>query len=160
VPVLLSVPERAREFWESFVKDVRPNLEGRSVDVWPFGDGPDLAEELASLVMAGYKSATAGLAWEYEAEGVPLPAPGDLNVITTWDGEPRCVVETLEVSVTPFDQVDELFAADEGEGDLSLRYWREAHWSFFSRTCERIGRTPCDDMPVVCQRFRLVYPRR
>ena len=50
------------------------------------------------------------------------------------------------------------FAAHEGEGDGSLRHWREAHTWYFSRVCELLGGTLEDSTPVLCQRFRLAWP--
>lgn len=82
-----------------------------------------------------------------------------LGVVTDWGGTPLCVIETTHVEVVPFDRVDERFAATEGEGDGTLRYWRDAHRRFFSRECARIGRQPDLRMPVVCERFEVVYPR-
>ena len=66
------------------------------------------------------------------------------------------VIETVEVFVVPFNEVTERFAYDEGEGDRSLGYWREAHRNFFGR--QRFEhRTFAEGMPLVCKRFRLVY---
>ena len=42
-------------------------------------------------------------------------------------------------------------------GDRSLEYWREAHWRFFSRTLPNIDKEPATDMPLVCERFRVIY---
>jgi len=53
--------------------------------------------------------------------------------------------------------VDADFAHDEGEGDLSLEYWQEAHKTFFSRVLPKIGKQFSKDMPLVCERFRLIY---
>jgi uncharacterized protein YhfF len=53
--------------------------------------------------------------------------------------------------------VDKDFAREEGEGDLSLQYWREAHRRFFSRSLPKIGRAFSEDMLLVCERFRLIY---
>jgi uncharacterized protein YhfF len=61
------------------------------------------------------------------------------------------------VDVVPFEDVTAEFAAAEGEGDGSLEHWRRAHTAFFARECDRIGRTPAATMPVVCERFGLVY---
>jgi uncharacterized protein YhfF len=61
-----------------------------------------------------------------------------------------------EVEVVPFNQVSARFAAREGEGDSSLEYWRQAHWAFFSRECQRIGRVPNEQMPVVCCSFEVL----
>jgi uncharacterized protein YhfF len=69
-----------------------------------------------------------------------------------------CVIESTHIEIVPFDSVSDSFAAIEGEGDKTLRYWREAHWRFFSRECQRIGREPDLQMPVVCERFKVVYP--
>jgi uncharacterized protein YhfF len=38
-----------------------------------------------------------------------------------------CIVETTEVTLRMYNEVDAEFAREEGEGDLSLEYWREAH---------------------------------
>jgi uncharacterized protein YhfF len=46
----------------------------------------------------------------------------------------------------------------EGEGDGSLQYWRDAHTWYFGRVCEQLGGTLDDSTPVLCQRFRRVWP--
>ena len=46
-----------------------------------------------------------------------------------------------------------------GEGDLSLRYWREAHEGFFRANAEH-GRGFSEQMPVVLERFELLVPTR
>lgn len=124
---------------------------------WYFDDNQPSADALAVLVLAGKKRATAGLLWEYESEGDALPKPGDLSIVTNWAGEPQCVIETLSVVVRPFGDVDEDFAATEGEGDGSLASWRDVHWAYFSRACARIGQTPSQGMLVVCERFEVIY---
>ena len=65
------------------------------------------------------------------------------------------VIETKGVEVVLYGEVSAEFAAIEGEGDGSLAYWRRAHWAYFRREC---ARTPSLDVPVVCERFELVYP--
>ncbi len=85
-----------------------------------------------------------------------ISAVGDLSIITNWDGEPLCIIETTEVQVKAFNQVDEQHAYDEGEGDRSLAYWRQVHWQVFSAECAALGRKPTEDMPLVCERFRVV----
>lgn len=122
-----------------------------------FGDDPELAHELGELVRRGLKTASAGLPSAWEVCGDSLPQVGDVEIIIDWDGEPVAVVEVTEVRVLPFDDVDEAFARDEGEGDRSLSWWREAHWRYFSRECARLGGQPSRAMPVVCRRFRLLH---
>jgi ASCH domain len=76
---------------------------------------------------------------EYDTEGLRPPQVGDLSIVTDWDGLPLCVIETTEVEVQAFQDVDEDFAADEGEGDLSLKYWKDVHWAYFERVCQNFG---------------------
>jgi len=150
----------ADAMWQAFRQAHGEIPAEASYEAWYFGDSPDLAKELAGLVLSGAKTATASLYWEYEAEGEALPQVNGYSVITDFDGNPLGVIQTVEVRILPFDEVEAEFAADEGEGDLSLEFWRGAHWRFFSRACAKLGLQPDLKMPVVCERFRLAYPTR
>ncbi len=149
----------ATNFWNEFLNSPTGKLTTCKAqpEAWGFGDGTEMADELGALVAAGIKTATASLMWEYESEGNPLPKPGDLSIILDGSGSPLCLIETVAVEVRPFNQVDAQFAYDEGEGDRTPEFWRDAHWRFFTRTCREIGREPVQDMPVVCERFKLIY---
>lgn len=152
--------EAVTSYWHAFRdahRDECPGLPEEPPDAWQFGDSAELADSLAALVLAGTKTATAGLLWEYEAEGVPAPVPGKLEIVLDSRDNPVCVIEYTAAEVVPFDQVTAEFAALEGEGDRTLAWWRDAHWKYFSRRCEVFGRTPAMDMPVVCEQFRVVW---
>lgn len=60
-------------------------------------------------------------------------APGESMIALDGAGCPRAVVQTVQLVQRRFDEVDEAFAYDEGEGDRSLAYWREAHRRYFTR---------------------------
>jgi uncharacterized protein YhfF len=109
------------------------------------------------LVLAGQKRATAALLWSHAAETKPVPAPGDFSIVTDFGGKEICIIETTRVDIVPFSKVSAEFAATEGEGDGPLDHWRKVHEAFFGRECERIGRSPDPDMPVVCERFQVVF---
>ena len=146
-------------FWQEYLStlpdDYPPPAQPQA---WSFGDHAALANELAALVVAGVKTATCGALWAYEAEQEPLPQLGELSIILDGAGRPVCIIETIQVVVQPFDQVDAAFAFDEGEGDRSLAHWRQAHRDYFLRTLPAIDRHFEETMPLVCERFRLVYP--
>lgn len=150
-----------KTFWDAFIKSLPEGTENspEMPEAWGFGDSPEMAEELGRLVLQGIKTATASAVWEYEAENEPFPRVGDISIITGGQGEPWCIIETVEVTIRPFNEVDAQFAYDEGEGDRSLEYWRKAHLNFFSRTLPNIGRQFSETMPVVCERFRVIYPQ-
>ena len=122
-----------------------------------WSDSPALADELGSLIVQGIKTATCSALWEWEAEGNPIPQVGLITIALDGRGEPLCIVETVEVTIRKYNQVDSDFAHDEGEGDLSLNYWREAHRNYFSRLLLKIGKELSEDMPLVCERFKLIY---
>jgi len=151
------------EFWRSFLGSLPGDDPARQRGLppgWGFGNGPEMADELGSLVYEGVKTATCSSLWEIEHDGDPAPQPGDLSIILNGRGDPICIIETTEVEIKPFDTVDAGFAFDEGEGDRSLAYWRAAHWRFFSRTCAALGRAPDPRMPLVCERFRVLWRAR
>ena len=148
-------------FWQSYLTTLLPGTTlPERYDAFFFGADADLADQLGALVQSGLKTATCSLLWEYEAEGETLPAPGQRSIVTTFAGEPLCIIETIEVSVQPFGTVDADFARDEGEGDRSLAYWRAAHTRFFTPLCAALGRELSDDTPLVCERFRAIFPER
>jgi uncharacterized protein YhfF len=120
--------------------------EWESFEPFSFGDNPELAEELARLVLAGKKTATC---WP-ESEGQSTYV-GKKMVMLDGSGAPVAVLETVELTRRRFDQVDSAFAFDEGEGDRSLDYWRAAHQRYFTR---RGVFSP--DMELWCERFRVV----
>jgi uncharacterized protein YhfF len=122
-----------------------------------YGDNPQLANELIQLVLLGKKTATCGSLWEREAEGDPLPNVGDVWVELDGEGNAVCITETTEVTIRKYNEVDADFAREEGEGDLSLDYWREAHRDYFSRVLRKIGKDFSEDMPLVCERFRVIH---
>ena len=153
----MTIPLNIAEFWQSFCTHVGADRSAQFFEAFHFDDNETSANALAELVLAGVKQATTGLVWSYESEGASPPEAGTLSVVTYWGGEPACVIETLGVEVMPFEQVSAEFAATEGEGDGSLEYWRHVHWASFGRECTRIGREPSQVMPVVCERFKVIY---
>jgi uncharacterized protein YhfF len=146
-------------FWQDYLDTLPPDAPQHQETYLAesFGDNPALADELIALVLAGHKTATCSALWEWEADGDPLPHVGIKTVYLDGAGRPACIVETTEVRVLPMDQVDAAFAHDEGEGDQTWAYWHDAHWRYFSRVLPTIGHTPAHDMPLVCERFRVIY---
>jgi uncharacterized protein YhfF len=127
--------------------------------VWAFGDSALQADELAALVVHGPKRATAGLLADYERDGEPLPHVGGHSVILDGHARPVAVIRTTEVMIKPLSQVDAAFAWDEGEGDRTLQWWRDAHERHFRRRCGELGMPFSDDLPTVFERFELLWPR-
>lgn len=147
--------QTVEEFWEQARRAVA-DLPAEPTESWAFGATPQHADGLLSLVLAGTKTGTASALWDYEATGERMPEEGDVSVILDGSGSPRAVIRTTGVRIVPFDEVDEEHAHAEGEGDRTLRAWREIHERFWTQHGES-GRPFSPDMPVICERFELVF---
>ena len=117
------------------------------LESYSFGDIPDLADQLIELVLAGSKRATCWPAGQ-GAKGAEI---GKRWIAKDGQGRLRAVLETVELTRRRFEEVDERFAYDEGEGDRSLRYWRKAHTEYFTGQG-----TFAEGMDLYCERFKLV----
>ncbi|MFT3957054.1 MAG: ASCH domain-containing protein [Piscinibacter sp.] len=122
-----------------------------------YGDSPELSRSLLDMIRSGQKRAGTGLLWLHEHENEPYGAVGDIEIVLTHDHRPSVVTRITRVEVVPYGQVTAQYAAIEGEGDGSLTYWREAHWAYFSRVCAQIGRTPSEEMLVICSTFEVLH---
>lgn len=74
-------------FWQRFLKANPRNQSPLTYeDAWSFGDIPQMADELAALVLAGKKTATTSAAALYEIEQEALPQSGTYSVHFKWVG--------------------------------------------------------------------------
>jgi len=121
-----------------------------------YGDSEALSESLLALIRSGRKRAGTGLLWAYEYDGEEISRTGDIEIVIDHLNQPALVTRITSAKVVPYGEVTAEYAAIEGEGDGSLEYWRKAHWAFFSRECERIGREASESMPVVCSIFEVL----
>lgn len=143
--------------WGDYGK-MNPNAP-KDYEAWAFGDSKEMADELAKLVLEGTKTATASNYTLYELDNEELPYVGLHNIILDGDGKAVAITETVSVEVVPFDEVTAEFAYLEGEGDRTLDYWREVHESFFKKEFHHIDQEFHDKIPVVCERFKLLYKK-
>lgn len=151
--------EAVETYWNKYLASLpfAVPLHNKTYVAESFGDTPALANELGWLIANGIKTGTCSALWEWEAEGKLIPQPGQLTIVLDGKGTPLCIIETTEVFVCRFSAIDEEFAYFEGEGDRSLEYWRAAHTRFFMRTLPKIGKKFSEEMPLVCERFQLIY---
>ncbi|UOE44135.1 ASCH domain-containing protein [Agromyces larvae] len=148
----------ADELWQVY-RAAHPD---RAVDTEPpsverFGDHPALTDELLGLVLDGRKTATATLVAEFAAEGQPLPRIGSHWIACDSTGRPRVILRSIEFRIATFDEVDAVFAREEGEGDLSLAYWRDGHRGYWIRVCAGLGFDWTPEHEIVLERFEVAW---
>ncbi len=143
-----------KDMWERFVA-LHPENATFLYEAWAYGDMPD---ELADLTVRGVKTATASALALYALAGEELPQEGDFSVILDSHGEAVCIIRNVRVRILPFQDVDERQAILEGEGDLSLSWWRKAHEAFFQRELAEHNLLFTEDIAVVCEEFEVVHP--
>lgn len=112
-----------------------------------FGNTPEMSDELLNLVLEGKKTATSwAVVWGDEEDHV-----GNQQTIIDSKGNDRVLIETTSLIKCTFMEVDERYAKAEGEGDLSLNFWRKEHERFFTQED-----TFSQDMEIYCQRFKVI----
>lgn len=142
----------AKQMWDAFPD----KKESDTYEAWSYGA---VADKLADLTLKGVKSATASAYPIYEYENEEIPKVGAYSIILNSKDEAVCIIETTKVELIPFKDVDENHAYQEGEGDLSLMYWREVHKEFFENELKSIEQEFDESMLVVCEKFKVVYPK-
>ena len=151
--------EDALALWREYARSRTPPLPPEEDPVVEqFGDHAVLADELLGLVLAGTKRATAGLVADFAHEGEPLPRIGGHWVVCDSAGVPRCILRSTDLRLGPLASVDDAFAWDEGENDRTRDSWLAGHLAYFTRTQAARGEPWDDDLEVVFERFRVVWP--
>jgi len=90
-------------FWQAFRRYA--GLDHDNYVAGSFGDSPEMATELAGLVIAGIKRATASLVHDYGAGREPIPKPGDFVIMLDGEGHPRFIWRTTEVTIKRLSEV-------------------------------------------------------
>ena len=142
------------QFWQNFLQETGRSAETRYLECFHFDNYEHSAIALLALVLSGKKRATASSLYAF-APG-ETPKPGNLSIVTDWDGNPRCVIETKAVQVIPFREMTFTICSREGE-DECLEPWQAGHRRFFTQDSEEMGYAFTEDMPVIFEDFEVVY---
>ncbi|PAX49815.1 hypothetical protein CK510_27630 [Brunnivagina elsteri CCALA 953] len=102
--------KEVEKYWQAYLA-VFPNASGEKYEASQFGDSSTLADKLGNLIVKGIKTATCSALWEWKAEAIEPPKELGLKTIVL-DGEnnPLCIIETTEVTIRPFCEVDTQFS--------------------------------------------------
>ena len=146
------------EFWQEFLRDTGRDPNTRYFECFHFDLNEKSANELLELVLIGKKRATASSLLAYDKENCPAPQVGDLSIVTDWDNNPRCVIETTAVTIYKFREITFDICKREGE-DECLETWQKGHAKYFTLDGKELGYEFSEDMPVLFEDFEVVYTR-
>lgn len=149
-------------FWNEFLatQDDPDDARARFYEACRFGHTVENANKTAQLILEREKIATGSLLAEFELGGKPLPTPGALTLVVDGQDQAVAVIQTTAVKVTGFSDIDAQFAYDYGEGDRSLGFWHTNMWRYYAEECERMGTPASEEMPIVCEYFKVINPQR
>lgn len=145
-----------QNFWNSYTKTLDSAPKNPNIEVNIAGND-EVADELLSLFLKGTKTASSTLLKDYEAAGDPLPKIGNYWMVLNKDRQPKCIVKTVRIEENKFKNVTEEIARAEGEGDLSLDYWRKVHVEFFTPFFKEWGVGDLNEEEVITEFFEMVY---
>lgn len=141
------------QFWQAYLTE-HPDAGAHTRHVVAGCPGtPEIADQLIDLYLSGVKTAGSGLVKDYMTNGDPLPQDGDHWIALGADGRPRLILHTDRVEANRFLEVPERIAVAEGEGDLSLDFWRLAHAEFYAPYLDEWGLQDINDATVVTEFF-------
>lgn len=146
--------------WREYLAtlDHPEQAEARWCEAFTIGDTPESADEGAALILQGTKTATSSLRWPDAPTQDPMVQVGSLSIVLDGQGRPVCVVETTSVQIRAFDEIDEAFARAYREWGRTLQGWRAGAGAYYAAQCRAIGKEPLPTMPLLCERFMVVYP--
>ncbi len=142
-------------YWNRFIEKNEKHKESE-YEVWSFGYTDNLANKLIGYVKEGKKKGTSSALEMYEIDE-KVPKEGDISIITNGNGLPGCIIKTKEIRKKKFKDITKEEAGLEGEGDLSLEYWRNVHEDFFRFEYEEKGKKFTDEIPVIFEKFEVIY---
>ena len=157
-----AVEDSVSQMWEDYTASNPEFKKDEIPEFWFFHDNKADADRLANLTLNGKKTAmTSGLYVWYEEVGAELPSIGTKHIVTNFEGGAQAIIEITQVDTIPFNQLPKEYAAmDMGTSGESLEKWRKAHWKFFSKIMEENGEQPSEDMLIVFEQFKTIWPEK
>lgn len=148
-----------KELWAEFCSKKNVDI-NTPYEAWGFGGVEESdTDKLAELILQGKKFGTASSYDEYVMEDITdeIPKVGDYSVILNSKDEAVCVIKDYDVYIRPFGDVPPFHAYAEGEGNMSLEYWRNVHTSFFKECLDETDMPFNQESKIICEKFSVEY---
>lgn len=150
------VGERYEAFWQKCREALGPSaLPATGYRVRAIGKQREICELILKLIEQGDKTGTFSLTSDFDGS---LPSPGEYQILTDFEGEPRCVVRIEATEVLPFRNIGSEHTQTEGPDLRDVEAWKNLHRGYWTPLLQAQGQAFSEDLPVVFQRFTRVYP--
>jgi len=143
-------------FWKTYLA-AHPEVSPSAPVEAAFAGRREGTDALISLYLHGRKTAGSSLLRDFVSNGDPLPQPGDHWIALDSRDRPKIILKTVSTEVHRFKDVPERIAVAEGEGDLSLEYWKRVHAGFYAPHLAEWGIADIHDAEVVTEHFEIVH---
>lgn len=149
-----------QDFWQRYCEETNTDP-STPFGAFAFGNTETMADELVQLVLDGQKTGTSSAHELYALPGEdePVPQAGQIDIILDGRDQPVGIIQNIAVIILPFKDISAEMARKEGEGDLSLTYWRNVHIDFWTPYFAKNDLIFNDDTPIVYEEFKLIYPK-
>jgi len=117
----------------------------------------ETTDTLLELYLAGKKVAGSSLLEDFLAAGDPLPKVGNRWIYLNGRNQPCCILKTEKIVTHKFKDVPAEIAIAEGEGDLSLSYWKRIHSELYAPFLRSWGVKNIDEATVITEFFSIAY---
>jgi uncharacterized protein YhfF len=145
-----------RDFWERCRRALPDEPLGERWVLRRMGNTPALCESLLGLIASGDKTGGFSRPEELAAAGL-TPAVGDYVILTDYHGAPRCLVRMEECRLLKFGEIGAKETACESPAARDPEVWRGIHRGYWTPVLAAEGKAFSEDLPVLFQRFRLLY---
>lgn len=126
---------------------------------WHFGEDEETANETVAQILDGRRCMVSSIYHMLPEEaGLPLeqqtgyPKVGDLNVVTDWAGDPKCIIQTTSICVMEYGSVPFEMARLE-QGDETLEDWQISRGEVFQ---EELGEFLNSQTELFIEIFKVV----
>lgn len=145
-------------YWQRYVDAYLGKEDLRDVFVSAgYAGNPQITDELLALYLSGKKTAGSSLVEDFLSAGDPLPQVGNHWIYLNGKGEPSCILKTEKIIMNKFKDVPVAIAMAEGEGDLSIEYWKRVHTELYTPFLNTWRIADLNNATVITEFFRIVY---
>lgn len=147
-----------KQYWDSYVFTLPSSLRSMKLNVSAsYAGNKEITDELLNLYLTGKKTAGSSIVEDFLSTGDELPKIGNYWIFLNSKEEPSCILKTVDIKIHKFNEVPVAIAAAEGEGDLSLEYWRKVHTGLYAPFLDAWGLKRIEDATVITEFFNVVY---